>query len=67
MHGLPVVAHNRYWAADTSYAKKNGGEYNFVVEKEKAIPADKVKLRFFSKHFVISVIFYDAKYSFFIL
>ena len=47
MHGLPVVAHNRYWAADTSYAKKNGGDYNFVVEKEKAIPADKVKLRFF--------------------
>lgn len=43
MHGLPVVAHNRYWASDTTYAKKNGGMYDFVVEETKAIPDDKVK------------------------
>jgi len=41
-HGMPVAAHNRYWAADTSYAKKNGGMYDFVVEETKAIPADTV-------------------------
>ncbi|XP_078489098.1 uncharacterized protein LOC100181073 isoform X2 [Ciona intestinalis] len=39
-NGLPVVAHNRYWSSDTTYAKQNGGKYNFYVETEKAIPAD---------------------------
>ena len=39
---MPAAAHNRFWAADTSYAKKNGGKYDFVVEEEKAIPVDKV-------------------------
>ena len=43
MHGMPAAAHNRYWAADTTYARKNGGKYDFIVEKEKAIPVDKVK------------------------
>ncbi|CAK8679724.1 unnamed protein product [Clavelina lepadiformis] len=38
--GLPVVAHNRYWASDTTYAKKNGGSYDFYVETEKSIPDD---------------------------
>lgn len=41
-HGMPAAAHNRYWAADTTYAKKNGGKYDFEVEEEKAIPVDKV-------------------------
>ena len=40
---MPAAAHNRYWAADTTYAKKNGGKYDFVVENEKAIPVDKVR------------------------
>lgn len=38
--GLPVSAHNRYWASNTDYAKKNGGKYNFVVEEYKSIPQD---------------------------
>ncbi|XP_072031493.1 uncharacterized protein [Amphiura filiformis] len=40
--GLPLVAHNRFWANDTDYAKKNGGEWNFIVEpnNKKAIPQD---------------------------
>ncbi|KAJ8044596.1 hypothetical protein HOLleu_07381 [Holothuria leucospilota] len=36
--GYPFAAHNRYWAPDTVYAKQNGGKWNFIVEKEKAIP-----------------------------
>lgn len=33
-----------YRAADTDYAKQNGGKWNFIVEKEKSIPQDKVTL-----------------------
>ncbi|XP_025087035.1 uncharacterized protein LOC112559815 isoform X2 [Pomacea canaliculata] len=36
----PVAAHNRYWSSKTPYAKQNGGNFNFIVEKEKAIPQD---------------------------
>lgn len=40
--GLPVSAHNRWWSDHTVYAKQNGGQYNFIVEKEtsKALPLD---------------------------
>ncbi|XP_078674668.1 uncharacterized protein LOC144912809 [Branchiostoma floridae x Branchiostoma belcheri] len=38
--GLPIVAHNRYWAKDTTYAKQNGGNYSFIVEKQLSIPTD---------------------------
>lgn len=38
--GWQIMAHNRYWASDTVYAEQNGGDYNFIVEKEKAIPLD---------------------------
>ncbi|KAK7098683.1 uncharacterized protein [Littorina saxatilis] len=36
----PVVAHNMWWSSKTPYAKANGGKYNFIVEKQKAIPQD---------------------------
>ncbi|XP_046561027.1 uncharacterized protein LOC124270048 [Haliotis rubra] len=38
--GLPISAHNRYWASDTTYAKQNGGKYAFLVENNKALPID---------------------------
>ncbi|XP_055954459.1 uncharacterized protein LOC126814885 [Patella vulgata] len=38
--GLPVSAHNRYWSSDTTYAKQNGGAYNFIVELVLAVPMD---------------------------
>lgn len=41
---LPASAHNRYWASDTTYAKQNGGKYNFIVEPEKAVPYDQVTI-----------------------
>ncbi|XP_052789947.1 uncharacterized protein LOC128224213 isoform X2 [Mya arenaria] len=41
MMGLPAAAHNRYWASDTTYAKQNGGTYDFIVEKSKALPVTK--------------------------
>jgi hypothetical protein len=28
----PIVAHNRYWSADTDYAKGNGGKWDFILE-----------------------------------
>jgi hypothetical protein len=32
--------HNRYWATDNIYATQNGGEYNFIVEEDYAIPTE---------------------------
>eukprot|EP01012_Entosiphon_sulcatum_P006732 TRINITY_DN13233_c0_g1_i2.p1 TRINITY_DN13233_c0_g1~~TRINITY_DN13233_c0_g1_i2.p1 ORF type:complete len:763 (+),score=129.91 TRINITY_DN13233_c0_g1_i2:23-2290(+) len=34
----PVQGHNRYWAPDTTYAKHNGGTFDFIVEKNFSIP-----------------------------
>jgi len=36
--GWKFVAHNRYWDPATVYAKQNGGKYDFIVEKGKALP-----------------------------
>jgi len=30
----PVVAHNRYWSANTDYAKQNGGKWDFIIEPD---------------------------------
>ena len=40
--GLPVVAHNRYWATDTVYSRENGGQFTFVTEKQtnRSLPQD---------------------------
>ncbi|ESO98846.1 hypothetical protein LOTGIDRAFT_231210 [Lottia gigantea] len=38
--GLPILAQNKYWAPDTVYAKQNGGDYEFIVEKERALPIE---------------------------
>jgi hypothetical protein len=37
----PVVAHNRYWGDLTPYATANGGQYEFIVERDRhrSIPA----------------------------
>ena len=32
----PIVAHNRYWSANTDYAKQNGGDWDFVIEPKSA-------------------------------
>ncbi|KAK7098686.1 uncharacterized protein [Littorina saxatilis] len=37
---LPVAAQNMYWSSKTTYAKANGGKYDFIVETDKAIPQD---------------------------
>ncbi|TRY70847.1 hypothetical protein TCAL_01214 [Tigriopus californicus] len=37
--GLPIVAHNRYWSRNTTYAKENGGAFDFIREIV-AIPQD---------------------------
>ena len=31
---MPIVAHNRYWSANTDYAKQNGGEFDFIIEPD---------------------------------
>jgi len=38
--GWPVMAHNRYWSANTDYAKHNGGEFNFIIDGNLALPND---------------------------
>ena len=30
----PIVAHNRYWSANTDYAKQNGGQWDFIIEQD---------------------------------
>jgi hypothetical protein len=37
-----VQGHNRYWSADTNYAKQNGGKWNFLVDNSSgyALPYD---------------------------
>ncbi|XP_062608013.1 uncharacterized protein LOC134269826, partial [Saccostrea cucullata] len=40
--GLPIVAHNRYWGRDTSYAKKNNGSFTFIVERILSLPDDEM-------------------------
>jgi hypothetical protein len=32
--GWPVQGHNRFWAADTTYATRNGGDYSFLVDEQ---------------------------------
>nr|XP_006815625.1 PREDICTED: uncharacterized protein LOC102804514 [Saccoglossus kowalevskii] len=32
--GLPIIAHNRWWSSDTTYARVNGGKWNFIVEPD---------------------------------
>eukprot|EP01060_Flectonema_neradi_P022193 TRINITY_DN3046_c2_g1_i1.p1 TRINITY_DN3046_c2_g1~~TRINITY_DN3046_c2_g1_i1.p1 ORF type:complete len:565 (+),score=113.29 TRINITY_DN3046_c2_g1_i1:50-1696(+) len=36
----PIIAHNRYWSPQTDYAKQNGGEWDFIIEAEAAMPID---------------------------
>jgi hypothetical protein len=31
--GWRIVAHNRYWSANTDYATQNGGAYPFYIDK----------------------------------
>ena len=30
---LPVIAHNRWWCSNTTYAKENGGDYDFSIDR----------------------------------
>ena len=30
--GWKIVAHNRYWSANTDYAEQNGGNYSFYID-----------------------------------
>jgi len=37
----PTQLHNRMWAPDTTYAKQNGGKYNFIIDGSNvAVPDD---------------------------
>eukprot|EP00475_Leptophrys_vorax_P030484 TRINITY_DN4571_c0_g1_i1.p1 TRINITY_DN4571_c0_g1~~TRINITY_DN4571_c0_g1_i1.p1 ORF type:complete len:776 (+),score=200.17 TRINITY_DN4571_c0_g1_i1:255-2330(+) len=36
--GMMFQGHNRYWAPETDYAKQNGGQYDFIVEQNFAMP-----------------------------
>jgi hypothetical protein len=37
----PTQLHNRMWSTDTTYAKQNGGKYNFIIDgSEYVVPDD---------------------------
>ena len=38
--GWKIVAHNRYFSSESTYAKQNGGKYNFVVQGNSSLPID---------------------------
>ncbi|XP_062503496.1 uncharacterized protein LOC134180364 [Corticium candelabrum] len=38
MTSWPIFAHNRYWSTNTDYAKQNGGQFDFIVESNAALP-----------------------------
>ncbi|CAL1533037.1 unnamed protein product [Lymnaea stagnalis] len=35
---LPLVAHNRYWSKNVTYAKQNGGTFDFLIEANVSLP-----------------------------
>eukprot|EP00052_Salpingoeca_macrocollata_P034590 m.12039 g.12039 ORF g.12039 m.12039 type:complete len:746 (-) comp6683_c0_seq1:50-2287(-) len=38
--GWSQQLHNRYWSADNTYAKQNGGQYDFIIQGEKGVPTE---------------------------
>eukprot|EP00051_Salpingoeca_urceolata_P021745 m.344479 g.344479 ORF g.344479 m.344479 type:complete len:749 (-) comp19854_c2_seq17:290-2536(-) len=38
--GWPTQLHNRFWAPDNTYAKQNGGDYEFIIEEKYALPIE---------------------------
>jgi len=47
---LPLVAHNRYWSVNTTYAKQNGGFFDFVIGNNVSVPMDPVFWDFIMGH-----------------
>ncbi|KAK7491665.1 hypothetical protein BaRGS_00017118, partial [Batillaria attramentaria] len=35
---LPIAAHNRYWSKNTTYAKQNGGQFDFFIGQNLSLP-----------------------------
>jgi hypothetical protein len=41
---LPVTAHNKFWDSKVSYAKENGGAYEFLIDQKnyKSLPNEQI-------------------------
>ncbi|XP_046560808.1 uncharacterized protein LOC124269818 [Haliotis rubra] len=37
---LPVLAHSMFWSSNTTYAKANGGKYDFLIDGGKSLPLE---------------------------
>ena len=39
---LPVTGHNKFWDSKVSYARQNGGDYEFLIDAQnfKSLPAE---------------------------
>ena len=37
---VPWLAHNRWWAPETDYARQNGGQYDFVIQNNFGLPTE---------------------------
>ncbi|XP_059154794.1 uncharacterized protein LOC131940186 isoform X2 [Physella acuta] len=47
---LPLVAHNRYWSVNTTYAKQRGGDFDFIVDPKASLPVDEKFWEFLFGH-----------------
>lgn len=36
----PFQGHNRFWSRDTTYAKANGGQFDFIIQGDYAVPTN---------------------------
>ncbi|GFN77542.1 non-lysosomal glucosylceramidase [Plakobranchus ocellatus] len=47
---LPLVAHNRYWSVDTTYAKQNGGHFDFFIGNNLSLPVSQIFWQYLLGH-----------------
>ena len=38
--GMPVVAHSKWWCNETTYARRNGGKYEFYIDDQTGLVLD---------------------------
>eukprot|EP00040_Diaphanoeca_grandis_P001423 m.18491 g.18491 ORF g.18491 m.18491 type:complete len:900 (-) comp12048_c0_seq1:37-2736(-) len=67
--GWKITAHNRMWAADTTYAVANGGDYKWYLEGDEAVPLEQDFWNFLlnqGKHWGLSVYEQDWMFTEFV-
>ncbi|KAK3789015.1 hypothetical protein RRG08_058193 [Elysia crispata] len=47
---LPLVAHNRYWSVNTTYAKQRGGHFDFFIGHNLSLPTSEIFWQYLLGH-----------------